>query len=159
MHADDCTQRCMFRDHDDDDGQTVLISAAVHFCLSSAAFIHHLLGWSLTPPLLLTYATYCRFGCRVYGLLCTLVPLQRWMRLLYGRRSCSRWRPHHCPSSPRPLPHTVHPCPLSAGTASCWGVAREAAAATADLPAHPQPPLPSPPHPAEGRWRAAVLAG
>lgn len=41
-----------------DDGQTVLISATVHFCFSSTAFIHHLLGWSLTLPLLLKYATY-----------------------------------------------------------------------------------------------------
>lgn len=41
-----------------DDGQTVLISDTAHFCLSSTAFSHHLLGRSLTLPLLLTYGTY-----------------------------------------------------------------------------------------------------
>lgn len=147
-HKDACSETMI------DDGQTVLILATVHFCFKSTAFIHHLLGWSPTLPLLLAYATY------VYDLLCMLLglPLQQWMRLLYGRRSCSLWTPHHCPSSPHPPPHTVHPCLLSAGAVSCWGVVREAAAATADLPAHPQPPSPSPLRLAEGRWRAATPA-
>lgn len=88
-----------------------------------------------------------------------LVPWRRWMRRWCGRRSCPRWTPHRCPSSPRPPPRTARPCPPSGGRANCWAAARGAAVATAGPPARPPPPLPSPPRPAGGRWRAAALAG
>lgn len=92
-------------------------------------------------------------------LLSVLVPWQRWMRLWCGRRSCPRWMPHRCPSSPHPPPRTARPCPPSVDVANCWAAARGVAAATAGPPARLLPPLPLPLHPAEGRWRAAAQAG
>lgn len=88
-----------------------------------------------------------------------LVPWRRWMRRWCGRRSCPRWTPHRCPSSPHPPPRTARPCPPSGGVANCWAAARVAVVATAGPPARPPPPLPSPLRPAEGRWRAATPAG
>lgn len=93
------------------------------------------------------------------SLLSVLVPWQRWMRLWCGRRSCPRWTPHRCPSSPHPPPRTARPCPPSGDVANCWAAARGAAAVTAGPPARLLPPLPLPLHPAEGRWRAAARAG
>lgn len=150
-HKDACSEI------ETDDGQAVLLSATVHFCFSSTALIHHLPGRKQTFPLLLTRSHIC-LGDTSTTFPCMLVPLQRWMRPLCGKRSCSRWTPHRCPSSPHPPPHTGRPCPPSAAAESCWGAAREAAGATADLQAHPQPPSSSPPRPAEGRWRAAAPA-
>lgn len=88
-----------------------------------------------------------------------LVPWRRWMRQWCGRRSCPRWTPHRCPSSPRPPPRTARPCPPSAGAANCWAAARGEAVAMAGPPAHPPPPLPSQWRPGGGRWRAAAPAG
>lgn len=64
----------------------------------------------------------------------------------------------HCPSSPRPLPHTAHPCLLSACVGWWWVEGRGAAEGMAGPLERRVPPSPSLWRPVAGLWRGAEQA-